>query len=105
MTIEPTAQPLYVARSSHDVWENWREIANARLGTSTLTLYAVEAAWRTAAINENGKTVAKAQQNKDGFVIINVLKTNVVMTTQVTPRHHFLLLSIEPHPFHVESHW
>ncbi len=103
MTIEPSSEPLLVR--SLQTWDNWEQIARDRHGVNTLTVLAVEAAWRTAALNNNGTTVDTAKTDPDHLVSIRVFRTNVNILANVTERHHFVLLSIEPHPFLVETAW
>jgi len=88
---------------SRKVWDNWEEIARARLGVTTETLLRVEAALHLTLLNEDDRTRRKAQDNPAGLVVSRVNGTNVRIIGTVEG-YYYTLLAIEPHPFMVETY-
>ena len=71
------SEALFLFPSSRKVWENWEEIARARLGVTTQTLLTVEAALYLTLQNDNDQTRRKADKASAGIVVTRVLRTNV----------------------------
>ena len=62
------SEALFLFPSSRKVWENWEEIARARLGVTTQTLLTVEAALYLTLQNDNDQTRRKADKASAGIV-------------------------------------
>ena len=88
---------------SRKVWDNWEEIARARLGVTTQTLLTVEAALQLTLLNEDDRTRRKAADDPAGLAVSRVFGTNVRIIGTVEG-HYYTLLAIEPHPFMVDTY-
>jgi len=94
---------LYLDARSEQIWADWESIARQRFGVSTMTLLCARGALDLACINEDS-TLKKAGEDPDRIFALRVHRTNIQLLCTISNDLRFLvLLSVEPHPFLVES--